>query len=117
MCDGYGDPGSISKGHVIVTHHPDRDWVRHFLLTEITQCLGPGGDFGDLKPSVFTISGPPYTKLPLNDQIILRTLYDPRIPPGMLREYALETASEIIPMLLERLESFGPEGLYQPRAE
>lgn len=117
VCGTYGDRGRIPKGHVIVTYIPDRERVRHLLLTEITQCLGPGGDFGDLQPSVFTISGSAHTRLPLNDQIILRTLYDPRIPPGMLRDYALAAASEIIPMLLQKLEEEGPEGLHQQISE
>ena len=32
----------------------------------------------------------------------------------MLRGYALKAASEIIPVLLRKLEEEGPEGLYQP---
>lgn len=113
ICSVYAYGGRIPKGHVIVTYYPEKERVQHLLLTEITQCLGPGGDFGGLLPSVFTESGRLHRALPLNDQIILRTLYDSRIPPGMRREYTLEAASEIIPLLLHRLQEKGPKGLYQ----
>lgn len=114
VCVPYGWPGRTTLAHVIVLKYDDPSITRHLLLTEITQCLGPGGDFGSLQPSVFSISGPSYTKLPLNDQIILRTLYDRRIEPGMSRDEALKIAAEIIPVLLKRLQEMGPEGLYQP---
>lgn len=44
---------------------------------------------------------------------MVRTLYDPRITPGMPRLEALAVASEVIAELLEDIEREGVEALYQ----
>jgi hypothetical protein len=66
-----------------------------------------------IQPSVFSErTYPSLAELPLNDKIIVRTLYDPRITPGMPREVALEVAREVIRELVEGVRRHGVQALY-----
>jgi hypothetical protein len=51
---------------------------------------------------------------PLNDKILLRTLYDPRLRDGMARAQAMARVEQIIPELLATYAREGIEGLHQP---
>ena len=52
-------------------------------------------------------------RLTINDKIFVRTLYDPRITPGMPRDEAMEQARIIIPELVAAVKKRGVEALYQ----
>ena len=61
-----------------------------------------------IQPSVFSErTHPSLAELPLNDKIIVRTLY------GMPREVALEVAREVIRELVEGVRRHGLQALYQ----
>jgi hypothetical protein len=82
--------------------------------TEITQAMGLYAGSEILQPSIFSDAGPLTDRLPVNDMILVRTLYDARITPGMARADALAVAAEIIPQLVEAVRARGVEALYQP---
>ena len=101
----------------IPSEHPE-EIIRHCILEETTQALGLYADADMIQPSVFSErTHPSLTELPLNDKIIVRTLYDPRITPGMPREEALEVAREVIGELVEGVRRNGVQALYQRPGE
>jgi hypothetical protein len=109
----YIEGFEIIKGIAVVPNDLPISWIRHCLMVEITQAFGLFADSDVLETSIFSDHGPPRTQLPLDDKIILRTLYDPRITPGMPREEALEVAREVIRELVDAVRRDGVEALYQ----
>jgi hypothetical protein len=109
----YVEGYEIIKGIAVVPNDLPDSWIRHCLMVEITQAFELFADSDVLEPSIFSDRGPPRTELPLNDKIIVRTLYDPRITVGMPREEALEVAREVIAQLVEAIRQGGVEALYQ----
>lgn len=87
--------------------------VQHCIVHELMHSLGLPGHAQVAGQSIMGLGSPPLTELPLNDKIIVRTLYDPRITPGMPRLEALAVAREVIAELLEDIEREGVEALYQ----
>lgn len=85
----------------------------HATLHELLHGLGFRGHSDIVKNSVLGERSAPLIELPLNDKIIVRTLYDPRITPGMPREEALEVAREVIRELVDGVRRHGVEALYQ----
>lgn len=65
------------------------------LLRELTQSMGLPHNSDAMRPSIFS-KGDHLETLSLPDQILIRTLYDPRMKAGMKREEALKTARTII---------------------
>jgi len=51
--------------------------------------------------------------LPLNDKIMVRTLYDARLKPGMTRAEAMPIVRQIIPELVTAVKEHGEAALYQ----
>jgi hypothetical protein len=101
----------------IPSEYPE-ETIRHCILEETTQALGLYADADMIQPSVFSErTHPSLVELPLNDKIIVRTLYDPRITPGMPRDEALEVAREVIGELVEGVRRHGVEALYQRPGE
>ncbi len=86
---------------------------RHCLVKMMARALGLFADSGVVQPSIFSPDGAELDYLPINDKIILRTLYDPRIERGMKREDAMEIARQIIPELVKAVRERGVEALYQ----
>jgi hypothetical protein len=107
------DAGVIIQASAVIPADLPSYLIRHCLLEEITQALGLYADSDVISDSVFKTDSPPLTELPLNDKIIVPTLYDPRIRPGMPRLEALEVAREVIAELVEAVEREGVEALYQ----
>lgn len=87
------------------------------VLEEIVQSLGLTGDTIKQYDSLFVQNRETRLYFPLNDKILLRTLYDPRLRDGMRREDAMVRVAIIIPELLANYEAEGLEGLYQPLRE
>ena len=77
------------------------------------RAFGLFADSDVVQPSIFSPDGAKLDHLPVNDKILLRTLYDPRIERGMKREDAMEIAREIIPGLVKAVRERGVEALYQ----
>jgi hypothetical protein len=69
----------------------------------MTQSLGVWANSDLIEPSIFHSKD--VTELSINDKILIRTLYDPRIYSGMPREDAMEMAREIITDLVSRIEA------------
>lgn len=91
---------------------PDPE-VRATLLEEISQGFGLMNDTEVVQPSIWSVNGPNLDRLPLNDQIILRTLYDPALFPGMPKDEAMGVIRVLIPRLVETVKREGETALYQ----
>ncbi len=75
-----------------VAEVPSESETRHCLVKMTARAFGLFADSDVVQPSVFSADGAKLDYLPINDKIILRTLYDPRIEHGMKREDAMEIA-------------------------
>ena len=89
------DDDSIIFAAVIVNNERTPAEIEHCLLEEMTKALGLS--FADVNPlpSIFNREALPVALSPVDD-ILVRTLYDPRLTPGMAREEALARAREVI---------------------
>ena len=92
---------------------PSEAEKRHCLVKMMARAFGLFADSGVVQPSIFSPDGAKLDHLPINDKIVLRTLYDPRIERGMKREEAMEIVGEIIPELVKAVRERGVEALYQ----
>ena len=110
---GWGKKFRINKGHAFVLQGLEKGLLRHCLLKSIIRAFGLFADSDVAQPSIFSKSAPPLDHLTLNDKIILRTLYDKRIKPGMAKDEAMKIAAEIIPELVAAVKAQGVEALYQ----
>jgi hypothetical protein len=91
--------GFVESGNAVIgTDNPPylRD---HCLLEELTQALGPLNDACHARDSIFC-DGVYRTSLSSSDAIILRTLYDPRLKPGMTKAEAMPIARPVIKELM-----------------
>ena len=107
-----GDPYDLFAAIGIVDDLSEAE-TRHCFVRLMTRSLGLFADSDVVQPSLFSPDGAELDYLPINDKIILRTLYDPRIEHGMKREDAMEIAREIIPELVKAVRERGVEALYQ----
>lgn len=76
---------------------------RHCILEELVQAMGLPNDACYYRPSLFCEEDRVFELTPA-DRILLRTLYDPRLPPGMSREEALPIVRTIVAELLPSLD-------------
>ena len=84
------------------------------LLEELYQALGPAKNSWKLLPSISSGDGSA-TELSVNDKILIRTLYDDRITPGMKRAEAMRIALGVIAALVEAVKENGEAALIHPR--
>ena len=87
--------------------------TRHCFVRLMTRALGLFADSDVVRPSALSADGAKLDYLSVNDKIILRTLYDPRVKQGMKRGEAMEIARQIIPELVKAVRERGVEALYQ----
>jgi hypothetical protein len=73
--------------------------TRHCIVEEITQILGLTNDTQIVADSIFNDANRS-TELSLPDRILVRTLYDPELKPGMTESEARPIARKIIERLL-----------------
>ncbi|MBL6955181.1 MAG: DUF2927 domain-containing protein [Alphaproteobacteria bacterium] len=95
--------GRIEHILVAIPNHLNAAEVETCLWIEITQGLGLPNDLEDLKPSIY--SDAPYLtvgSLPWYDAILVQTLYDPRLQPGMSRSQAMPLARVILKELMAK---------------
>lgn len=85
----------IVKALIVVNVERDPALTNSCLLEELTQSLGLPNDSDMLRPSIFSDSDH-LTELSAQDQILVRTLYDPRMTAGLPRAEALKVARTII---------------------
>ena len=88
-------PETISRNIIIVNKERRARDINHCLLEEVLQGLGFPNDSNLIRPSVFS-DHDQITTLSRSDEIIVRTLYDPRLKPGTERNEALRVARTII---------------------
>ena len=105
--------GLIFDSVAVIENNFAEDLIRRCFIEEITHALGLFAHSELVQPSFFSSRGLILDELPLNDKILVRTLYDPRITPGMKREKVMEIAREIIPELVRAVRERGVEALYQ----
>ncbi|MAF47689.1 MAG: hypothetical protein CMM10_05465 [Rhodospirillaceae bacterium] len=115
ICSGTASNrlSEIFKADIIVPDGLESSTAKRCFIEEITQSLGLYADSELVVPSIFSNLQLGLDYLPLNDKILIRTLYDPRIKPGMSREATMEIARELIPKLVQDVRWRGVEALYQ----
>ncbi len=99
MSDGSSDFAQIQMGRKI----PPSERTE-CLLEELSQILGPFNDVTTIKDTMWRpLELKTYDSLTWSDAVILRTLYDERIRPGMHRDVAMPLVRVIIAELLAEL--------------
>lgn len=93
--DPSSRPGVILTGFVLINSDLDEAGRRACLHQEMFQVAGLPTDACHYRPSVICEPDFPQTVTEI-DLILLRTLYDPRLKPGMTREEAMPIARKII---------------------
>jgi len=93
----HGPPGTGELDGAIVIVGTDIPLRRqqHCLLEELYQVLGPAADTCVIRPSVVCEADTVFELQPI-DRLVLRTLYDSRLKPGMTKAEAMPIAREII---------------------
>jgi hypothetical protein len=89
------DDGGIIFAAVIVDTEREPAEIEHCLLEEMTESLGLSKAGAGFSPSIFDSRARLPALSPI-DEVLVRTLYDPRLSPGMTRGEALARAREII---------------------
>lgn len=88
-------PERIVKAIVVVNIERPREFTNSCLLEELTQVMGLHNDSNLLRPSIFSDSDH-LTRLSRSDEILVRTLYDPRLRPGTRKGKAMRQVRDII---------------------
>lgn len=92
----YGEQKNVLVKAVVVFDIDARDeLMRHCIAEEMVQVMGIPNDACKYRPSLFCEDDLVDEMQPA-DRVLLRTLYDPRLKPGMTREEAMPIAREII---------------------
>ena len=87
--------GSISKAFTFFGTDNSDQIIRDCILEEIYQAMGLPADACHYRPSVICEQDRVF-ELTEADKIMLRTLYDPRLKPGMTKAEAMPIARQII---------------------
>jgi hypothetical protein len=92
-------PGRIARGVVVIGTDISPRTRTHCLLEELVQVLGLPNDACHYRPSLFCESDY-VTEMTSADRILVKTLYDERLRPGLARKDALPIARTIMQELL-----------------
>jgi hypothetical protein len=95
----YDIKGRIVKGLIAINSELPRLVVEHCLLEEMAQSMGLPNDSPLVSPSLFN-DRERQMSLSLIDKVLLRTLYDKRMKPGLPFAQAMITADKIIKGLM-----------------
>jgi len=87
--------GRIVWATIVVNNQMSEREMDACLMEEMTQTLGLPNDSDLVKPSMFNNRAQP-TAINRTDQILIRTLYDKRLTPGMPRGDAMKLAARLI---------------------
>lgn len=93
---------SIIAGAIVYISTDNTFRTRHCIVEEITQSLGLTNDVTSSVDSIFDDSST-RTSLSVADQILVRTLYDRRLKPGMMTAETTPIAERVIGEMLDRL--------------
>lgn len=93
----WRDPktSSIERAVIVVNADSNEQQISHCILEEMTQSLGLPNDNNVKWPSIFSNSQKT-PHLSRSDEILLQTLYDPKIKSGMLRKDVMRYAQKRI---------------------
>lgn len=91
--------GALFRAQIVVNADLPPDVIDACLLEEMTQALGLPNDSDVVMPSIFNRQSTQQA-LTDSDKILLRTLYDRRLPPGTPRVDALRIGRDVIAELL-----------------
>lgn len=87
--------GEINQSVIVVNAELDTASIYHCLLEELIQSMGLPNDTDILRPSIFSDKDR-LERISRTDEILVRTLYDPRMRVGTDRNNALRIARTII---------------------
>ena len=93
------DDGRLVKSVIVVNHERPPALTDACLLEELAQSLGLPNDDARISPSIFNDSDR-LRRLSKADALLIRTLYDPRVPVGAPRAEAVQAARTVIADLL-----------------
>ena len=96
--------GRIVEAIILISTDGGRETTDSCTLEELVHALGFPNHSDLIRPSILN-EDDKLTELSINDRILIRTLYDERLEPGMARDEALARAREIIGDLVERVTS------------
>jgi len=105
--------GGSERAVVIILDTLSDKRIKHCIIEEITQALGLDADTDILQPSIMSDTIPLIDRQPMNDKIMVRTLYDKRLKSGMTRDEVMPIVRKIIPELVAAVQEHGEEALYQ----
>jgi len=93
----WADPksGFILKATIVVNVKRVINRIKHCILEEMVQSMGFPNDVNSRWSSVFS-NREKVTQLSRSDSILIKTLYDPRMKPGLPRADAVKLARIII---------------------
>ncbi len=94
--------GHIQRVSIVVNAERLLIRVNHCLLEEMTQSMGLPNDSNDINPSIFSDASR-RTELTRTDTIIVKALYDPRLPAGMPKAEAMRKVRDVIGELNAKL--------------
>lgn len=94
--------GSLYRAIIQISPEYSGERLVNCLLEELTQSLGPSNDVDIVPESIWRpLEKKTFERLTWHDAIILRTLYDERLKPGMHRDQAMPLVRQIIREVLE----------------
>ena len=93
------DDGRLVYAAVVVNRERPAGLIDACLLEELAQSLGLPNDDARISPSIFNDSNH-LRRLSAVDMLLIRTLYDPRVPLGAARAEAVRAARAVIADLL-----------------
>ncbi len=85
----------IKTAVILFPAYGDRKILRACVVEELTQVMGLVNDSNSVRPSIFNDTSQ-YLELTDHDRLLLRILYDARMPIGMPRRDAMRTAHIIL---------------------
>ncbi len=87
--------GKILNSVIIANSDLDLTSIYHCLLEELIQSIGLPNDTDMLRPSIFS-DRDRLARISRSDEVLIRTLYDPRMVAGLEKTEALKVARVII---------------------
>ena len=111
---GYWNRYILIHSSIYISKDLTEQMFMECVLEEFTQGMGLHADSDLIQMSVMTNLRTLYiNRLPLNDKIMVRTLYDKRIKPGMTKAEAMPLVRIIIPELVAAVKKHGESALHQ----
>lgn len=99
---------------IFINRRTKRPALHHCMMGNFIAALGLPGIFTAPQRSFDKIDGKPLVDLSVDLQILIRTLYDPRIKNDMPVAEAIKLAQQIIPELVQAVDQNGISALVQP---